>query len=194
MQIDKITSEKIPDEFNVIIEIPMNDNPVKYELDKESGAIFVDRFMQVSMFYPCNYGFIPNTLSGDGDPVDVLVLSNYPVIPGAIVKCRPIGVLMMEDESGLDEKIIAVPVSKVDISFDNIRNITDVTGIVKNRIKHFFEHYKDLDKDKWVKVLEWGDIEEANFPREFESVSDETFKVIGLDESAAKKTKQRKLH
>ncbi len=103
MQIDKITSEKIPDEFNVIIEIPMNDNPVKYELDKESGAIFVDRFMQVSMFYPCNYGFIPNTLSGDGDPVDVLVLSNYPIIPGAIVKCRPIGVLMMEE--GRFEKV-----------------------------------------------------------------------------------------
>ena len=161
MQIDKITSEKIPDEFNVIIEIPMNDNPVKYELDKESGAILVDRFMQVSMFYPCNYGFIPNTLSGDRDPVDVLVLSNYPIIPSAIVKCRPIGVLMMEDESGLDEKIIAVPVSKVDISFDNIRNITDVAGNVKDRIKHFFEHYKDLDKDKWVKVLEWGDIEIA---------------------------------
>ena len=161
MQVDKITSEKIPDEFNVIIEIPMNDNPVKYELDKESGAIFVDRFMQVSMFYPCNYGFIPNTSSGDGDPVDVLVLSTYPIIPGAVVKCRPVGVLMMEDESGLDEKIIAVPVSKVDISFDNIRNITDVADIVKNRIKHFFEHYKDLDKDKWVKVLDWRDIEEA---------------------------------
>jgi inorganic pyrophosphatase len=161
MQIDKITSEKIPDEFNSISEVPMNDNAVKYELDKESGAIFVDRFMQVSMFYPCNYGFIPNTLSGDRDPVDVLVLSNYPIIPSAIVKCRPIGVLMMEDESGLDEKIIAVPVSKVDISFDNIQNITDVSGIVKNRIKHFFEHYKDLDKDKWVKVLEWADIEIA---------------------------------
>ncbi|NDE18983.1 MAG: inorganic diphosphatase [Alphaproteobacteria bacterium] len=161
MQVDKITSEKIPDEFNVIIEIPMNDNPVKYELDKESGAILVDRFMQVSMFYPCNYGFIPNTLSGDGDPVDVLVLSTYPIIPSAVVKCRPVGVLMMEDESGLDEKVIVVPVSKVDISFDNIRNITDVADIVKNRIKHFFEHYKDLDKDKWVKVLDWRDIEEA---------------------------------
>lgn len=147
MQVDKIPLGEIPDEFNVIIEIPMNDNPVKYELDKESGAIFVDRFMQVSMFYPCNYGFIPSTLSGDGDPVDVLVLSNYPIIQSAIVKCRLIGVLMMEDEAGLDEKIIAVPVSKVDITFDNIRNITDVTGIVKDRIKHFFEHYKDLDKD-----------------------------------------------
>lgn len=104
MQIDKITLEKIPDEFNSIIEVPMNDNPVKYELDKESGAIFVDRFMQVSMFYPCNYGFIPNTLSGDGDPIDVLVLSNYLVILSAIVKCRPIRVLIMEDESGVDEQ------------------------------------------------------------------------------------------
>ncbi len=161
MQVDKIPSGEIPNEFNVIIEISMNDNPVKYELDKESGAIFVDRFMQVSMSYPCNYGFIPSTLSGDGDPIDVLVLSNYQVIPSAIVKCRPIGVLMMEDESGLDEKIIAVPVSKVDISFDNIRDINDVAGIIKNKIKHFFEHYKDLDKDKWVKVLEWGNIEVA---------------------------------
>jgi inorganic pyrophosphatase len=161
MQGDKILQGKMPDEFNAIIEIPMNDNPVKYELDKESGAIFVDRFMQISMSYPCNYGFIPNTLSGDGDPVDVLVLSNYPIIPSAVIKCRPIGVLMMEDESGLDKKIIAVPVSKVDISFDNIRNITDVSGIIKERIKHFFEHYKDLDKDKWVKVLGWGDIEVA---------------------------------
>ena len=140
MQVDKIPLSKIPDEFNVIIEIPMNDNPVKYELDKESGAIFVDRFMQVSMFYPCNYGFVPNTSSGDGDPVDVLVLSTYPIIPNAVVKCRLVGVLMMEDESGLDEKIISVPVSKVDISFDNIRNITDITDvadIVKNRIIAF---------------------------------------------------------
>ena len=109
MQIDKIIAGNLPDEINVVIEIPMNDNPVKYEIDKESGAIFVDRFIQVAMFYPCNYGFIPHTLSGDGDPVDVLVLSNYPVIPGAVMKCRPVGVLMMEDESGVDEKIIAVP-------------------------------------------------------------------------------------
>ena len=161
MQIDKIKAGKLPDELNVIIEIPMNDNPVKYEVDKESGAIFVDRFMQCAMFYPCNYGFIPHTLSGDGDPVDVLVLSNYPVISGAIVKCRPIGVLMMEDESGVDEKIIAVPVSKVDVSFYNIQDINDISDIVKNRIKHFFEHYKDLDKDKWVKVLGWKGIEVA---------------------------------
>ena len=115
MQIDKIIAGNLPDEINVVIEIPMNDNPVKYEIDKESGAIFVDRFIQVAMFYPCNYGFIPHTLSGDGDPVDVLVLSKYPVIPGAVMKCRPVGVLMMEDESGVDEKIIAVPIDKVDI-------------------------------------------------------------------------------
>ena len=161
MQIDKIIAGNLPDEINVVIEIPMNDNPVKYEIDKESGAIFVDRFIQVAMFYPCNYGFIPHTLSGDGDPVDVLVLSNYPVIPGAVMKCRPVGVLMMEDESGVDEKIIAVPIDKVDISFSNVKDINDVNNDVKLRIKHFFEHYKDLEKDKWVKILGWEDIKKA---------------------------------
>ena len=139
----------------------MNDNPVKYEIDKESGAIFVDRFIQVAMFYPCNYDFIPHTLSGDGDPVDVLVLSNYPVIPGAVMKCRPVGVLMMEDESGVDEKIIAVPIDKVDISFSNVKDINNVNNDVKLRIKHFFEHYKDLEKGKWVKILGWEDIKKA---------------------------------
>jgi inorganic pyrophosphatase len=158
MQIDKVPTGEIPNEFNVIIEISMNDGPVKYELDKASGALFVDRFMQVSMSYPCNYGFIPHTLSGDGDPVDVLVISNYPIVPGAIVKCRPVGVLTMEDESGLDEKIIAVPIFKVDISFDNVRGIADIASIIKQRIEHFFEHYKDLEKDKWVKILAWGDV------------------------------------
>ena len=161
MQIDKIISGNLPDEINVVIEIPMNDNPVKYEIDKESGAIFVDRFIQVAMFYPCNYGFIPHTLSGDGDPVDVLVLSNYPVIPGSVMKCRPVGVLMMEDESGVDEKIIAVPIDKVDISFSNVKDINDVNNDVKLRIKHFFEHYKDLEKGKWVKILGWEDIKKA---------------------------------
>ena len=161
MQIDKIIAGNLPDEINVVIEIPMNDNPVKYEIDKESGAIFVDRFIQVAMFYPCNYGFIPHTLSGDGDPVDVLVLSNYPVIPGAVMKCRPVGVLMMEDESGVDEKIIAVPIDKVDISFSNVKDINDVNNDVKLRIKHFFEHYKDLEKGKWVKILGWEDIKKA---------------------------------
>jgi len=161
MQIDKIIAGNLPDEINVVIEIPMNDNPVKYEIDKDSGAIFVDRFIQVAMFYPCNYGFIPHTLSGDGDPVDVLVLSNYPVIPGAVMKCRPVGVLMMEDESGVDEKIIAVPIDKVDISFSNVKDINDVNNDVKLRIKHFFEHYKDLEKGKWVKILGWEDIKKA---------------------------------
>ena len=161
MQIDKIIAGNLPDEINVVIEIPMNDNPVKYEIDKESGAIFVDRFIQVAMFYPCNYGFIPHTLSGDGDPVDVLVLSNYPVIPGAVMKCKPVGVLMMEDESGVDEKIIAVPIDKVDISFSNVKDINDVNNDVKLRIKHFFEHYKDLEKGKWVKILGWEDIKKA---------------------------------
>jgi inorganic pyrophosphatase len=161
MQIDKVPTGEIPNEFNVIIEISMGSGPVKYELDKDSGALFVDRFMQVSMSYPCNYGFIPNTLSGDGDPVDVLVISNYPIVPGAVVKCRPVGVLMMEDESGLDEKIIAVPTSQVDISFDNVQGIADVASTIRRRIEHFFEHYKDLDKDKWVKILAWGDVEVA---------------------------------
>ena len=161
MQIDKIIAGNLPDEINVVIEIPMNDNPVKYEIDKDSGAIFVDRFIQVAMFYPCNYGFIPHTLSGDGDPVDVLVLSKYPVIPGAVMKCRPVGVLMMEDESGVDEKIIAVPIDKVDISFSNVKDINDVNNDVKLRIKHFFEHYKDLEKGKWVKILGWEDIKKA---------------------------------
>jgi len=161
MQIDKIIAGNLPDEINVVIEIPMNDNPVKYEIDKESRAIFVDRFIQVAMFYPCNYGFIPHTLSGDGDPVDVLVLSNYPVIPGSVMKCRPVGVLMMEDESGVDEKIIAVPIDKVDISFSNVKDINDVNNDVKLRIKHFFEHYKDLEKGKWVKILGWEDIKKA---------------------------------
>jgi inorganic pyrophosphatase len=161
MLLDKISTTIIPDEINVIIEIPMNDNPVKYELDKESGALFVDRFMQTAMFYPCNYGFIPGTLSDDGDPVDVLVISNHPVVPGSIIKSRPIGVLMMEDESGMDEKIIAVPVSKVDISFDSIKELEDINPLLKQRIAHFFEHYKDLEKGKWVKITGWEDAKKA---------------------------------
>jgi len=161
MQINKISSGNLPEELNVIIEIPMNDNPVKYELDKDSGAIFVDRFMQCAMFYPCNYGFIPHTLSGDGDPIDVLVVSNYPVVPGSVIRSRPVGVLMMEDESGMDEKIIAVPINKVDISFSNINDIGDLSDLFKLKIKHFFEHYKDLEEGKWVKVLGWEDIKTA---------------------------------
>eukprot|EP00899_Mesostigma_viride_P017013 jgi/Mesvir1/25312/Mv20378-RA.1 len=124
----------------------MNDNPVKYEFDKEIGAIMVDRFMQAPMFYPCNYGFIPHTLSQDGDPADVLVMSQYPIIPGAIIKVRPVGVLIMEDESGIDEKILAVPVNKIDVTFESIKDIDDVPQITKDRINHFFENYKKLEK------------------------------------------------
>lgn len=161
MLIEKIIAQPKPGEINVIIEIPMNDNPIKYEFDKESGAIFVDRFMQTAMFYPCNYGFIPHTLSNDGDPVDVLVVSHYPVMPGCVIRARAVGVLMMEDESGLDEKIIAVPVSKLDITFDSIQNLDDLSSMLKQRIVHFFEHYKDLEKGKWVKVTGWQNIEKA---------------------------------
>lgn len=155
MLINKIESEPKSGEFNVIIEIPMNDKPIKYEFDKDSGAIFVDRFVQTAMFYPCNYGFIPHTLSGDGDPADVLVLSHYPVAPGAVIRSRPVAVLMMEDESGQDEKILAVPVSKLDPSFDHIQDLEDLDPMLKQRISHFFENYKDLEKGKWVKVLKW---------------------------------------
>jgi len=152
MLLDKIPAKLGLDEINVIIEIPMGSNPVKYEFDKESGAIFVDRFINTAMFYPCNYGFIPHTLSGDGDPIDVLVISHYPVIPSSVIRARAIGVLIMEDESGADEKIIAVPVSKLDKSFDDVKDLNDINPILKERIVHFFEHYKDLEKGKWVKV------------------------------------------
>lgn len=162
MNIEKISLGKnAPEEVNVIIEIPMNSEPVKYEFDKESGAIFVDRFMQTAMSYPCNYGFIPHTLSDDGDPIDVMVISHYPVIPGAVIKCRPIGVLIMEDESGQDEKVIAVPTNKLDVTFSHINSINDIEEILKKRIAHFFEHYKDLEKGKWVKVQGFEDANKA---------------------------------
>ena len=162
MFIDKIPAGKnIPEEINVIIEIPMNHDPIKYEIDKDSAAIFVDRFMQTSMRYPCNYGFVPHTLSEDGDPIDVLVISHYPVIPGSVIRSRPVGVLLMEDESGQDEKIIAVPVSKLDITFDNVKSIENIDEMLIKRITHFFEHYKDLDKGKWVKVQGWAGVDKA---------------------------------
>ncbi|XVN42152.1 MAG: inorganic diphosphatase [Candidatus Rickettsia vulgarisii] len=161
MLIEKIKAKANDDTISVIIEIPMNSDPVKYEMDKESGAIFVDRFMQTAMSYPCNYGFIPHTLSNDGDPVDVLVISHYPVIAGCVIKARPIGVLMMEDESGFDEKIIAVPVSKLDVTFDKVKTLDNLCPMLKERIKHFFEHYKDLEKGKWVKIVGWENEEKA---------------------------------
>jgi len=161
MFLDKIPATTKNGDFNVIIEIPMNGSPVKYEFDKDASAIIVDRFMQVSMSYPCNYGFIPHTLSNDGDPADVLVITQYPVIPGAIITVRPVGVLMMEDESGMDEKILAVPISKLDITFDYIQNIDDVPEMLKEKINHFFEHYKKLEKNKWVKIVGWENADKA---------------------------------
>ncbi|MEK6733926.1 MAG: inorganic diphosphatase [Pseudomonadota bacterium] len=162
MNIEKIGAGKsAPEEINVIIEVPMGSDPVKYEMDKDSGAIMVDRFVQTAMFYPCNYGFVPNTLSKDGDPVDVLVIANYPIIPGAVIKSRPIGVLVMEDESGQDEKILAVPTTKLDPYFSNISSYKDLPEIFINKITHFFENYKALEKGKWVKVSGWEDEKSA---------------------------------
>lgn len=155
------SGRNIPEEVNVLIENPMGGAPVKYELDKETGAMFVDRFLHTAMFYPGNYGFIPNTLSGDGDPVDVLVIGTVPVIPGAVLRSRPVGVILMEDEGGVDEKIIAVPVPKLFPYHDNIENYTDIRPIMREQIEHFFAHYKDLEKNKWVKVTGWGDAEKA---------------------------------
>jgi inorganic pyrophosphatase len=156
MSLDKVAEKNTPEEFNVVIEIPMNDSPVKYEFDKESGMLFVDRFMQTSMRYPCNYGFIPGTLSKDGDPMDVLVVSHHPVIPGSVVKARPVGVLLMEDDGGQDEKVIAVPVSKLDVTFEKVKDLEDLCPMLRSRIEHFFEHYKELEKGKWVKIHGWG--------------------------------------
>lgn len=155
MQLEKIPAQVKENEFNVIIEISMNANPVKYEFDKETSALMVDRFMQVPMFYPCNYGFIPHTLSEDGDPVDVLVMAQYPILPSAVVRVRPVAVLIMEDESGMDEKILAVPVAKLDASFESVQDAEDVSQVIKDRIQHFFENYKKLEKGKWVKIVGW---------------------------------------
>jgi inorganic pyrophosphatase len=151
----------VPDEVNVIIEIPMNAEPVKYEVDKESGAIFVDRVLTTPMRYPCNYGYIPRTLSGDGDPADVLVVMPLPLIPGSVIRVRPIGMLSMEDEAGEDTKLIAVPTAKVYSAYSYMNVIDDVPEHTRDRIRHFFEHYKDLEKGKWVKVRGWGGRDEA---------------------------------
>ena len=162
MNIDKIRiGENPPYDLNVIIEIPIGGNPVKYELDKESGAMYVDRFLHTAMYYPCNYGFIPHTLSDDGDPTDVAVLGQIPVIPGVIIKSRPIGVLLMEDESGLDEKILCVPVDDLHPFYGDVSSYRDIRPILLEQIQHFFEHYKDLEPGKWVKVQRWGEAEEA---------------------------------
>lgn len=156
MDISKIKiGENAPYDINVVIEIPLGGNPVKYELDKESGAIYVDRFLYTAMYYPGNYGFIPHTLSNDGDPCDVIVLGPTPVVPGAVLRARPVGALIMEDEAGVDEKIIAVPVDKLHPFYTDVRSYRDLPEILREQVAHFFTHYKDLEKGKWVKIEGW---------------------------------------
>jgi len=162
MSLSKVTPGKnAPDTFNVIIEIPMNADPVKYEVDKESGAIFVDRFMSTSMHYPTNYGYVPQTISGDGDPVDVLVITPVPLIPGVVVTCRPIGILKMTDEAGEDGKVLAVPTDKILSIYTQWQKPEDLNPLRLKTIAHFFEHYKDLEVGKWVKINGWEGPESA---------------------------------
>jgi inorganic pyrophosphatase len=156
MNLDRVDPGRdLPRDFNVIIEIPMNADPIKYEVDKATGAMFVDRFMSTSMHYPCNYGYIPHTLSGDGDPVDVLVISPVPLITGVVVRCRPIGMLKMTDEAGGDEKLLAVPIDKLCSIYRTVSAPADLPAPTLDQIRHFFEHYKDLEAGKWVKVEGW---------------------------------------
>jgi inorganic pyrophosphatase len=162
MRIDAIpTGKNPPDEINVVIEVPIGGEPIKYEMDKEAGALFVDRFLYTAMRYPGNYGFIPNTLSGDGDPVDVMVCNTRAIVPGAYMSCRPVGVLIMEDEAGQDEKLLAVPSIKLTRRYEKVHDIDDVPEITREQMRHFFEHYKDLEPGKWVKVVRWGNAAEA---------------------------------
>jgi inorganic pyrophosphatase len=151
-----------PREVNVLIEVPVGGEPIKYEMDKEAGTLVVDRFLYTAMRYPGNYGFIPHTLSDDGDPCDVLVANTRAIVPGAVMSVRPVGVLFMEDEAGGDEKIIAVPSSKLTQRYDKVKSYGDLPDITLHQIQHFFEHYKDLEPNKWVKVLRWGNTEEAH--------------------------------
>jgi len=162
MSLNKVSAGRdLPNDFNVIIEIPMNADPIKYEVDKESGAIFVDRFMGTAMHYPCNYGYVPNTISGDGDPVDVLVITPFPLIPGVVVRCRPIGILNMHDEAGADGKVLAVPIDKILPIYQHWQKPEDLNILRLNQIQHFFEHYKDLEPGKWVKIDGWGGTDDA---------------------------------
>lgn len=164
MNLDKISvGVNPPHDINVVIEIPLGGVPVKYEIDKTSGALFVDRFLHTAMFYPGNYGFIPHTLSEDGDPCDVIVIGQVPVVPGCVIRCRPVGALLMEDEKGTDEKIIAVPVDALHPFYTDVKSYKDLPSILIEQIAHFFEHYKDLEKDKWVKVSRWLDEKETGY-------------------------------
>ena len=163
MRIDAVSIGKnVPEDVNVIIEVPVGGEPIKYEMDKEAGTLVVDRFLYTAMRYPGNYGFIPHTLSNDGDPCDVLVANTRAIVPGAVMSVRPVGVLLMEDEAGGDEKIIAVPSSKLTQRYDKVKSYNDLPEITLQQIQHFFEHYKDLEPKKWVKVLRWGGAEDAH--------------------------------
>lgn len=153
--------KQLPDDINVVIEIPALSNPVKYEVDKESGVLRVDRFLATSMVYPCNYGYIPQTLSEDGDPVDVLVVTPLPLVHGSVIRCRPIGMMKMSDEAGIDNKLLAVPVDKLTPMYSHVKSPQDLPQTMLDGLKHFFEHYKDLEKGKWVKVEEWHGVEAA---------------------------------
>ncbi|MGF1605972.1 MAG: inorganic diphosphatase [Rhodothalassiaceae bacterium] len=150
-----------PMDINAIVEVPIGAEPVKYELDKASGALFVDRILHTSMRYPCNYGFIPHTLARDGDPVDVMIANRTPIMPGAVVRCRPIGMLEMVDDGGEDEKVLALPVSKLHPFYEDVTSYDELPKILLDSITHFFEHYKDLEPDKWVKIKDWVGIDKA---------------------------------
>jgi inorganic pyrophosphatase len=162
MRIDEIAiGNNPPDDVNVIIEVPIGGEPIKYEMDKKSGALIVDRFLYTAMRYPGNYGFIPHTLSEDGDPCDVIIANTRAIIPGAVMNCRVVGVLLMEDEAGGDEKILAVPASRLTKRYEKVANYTDLPDITLHQVEHFFAHYKDLEPQKWVKIVRWGDAAEA---------------------------------
>jgi inorganic pyrophosphatase len=162
MNLERLTAgDNAPNDVNVVIEVPIGGEPIKYEMDKASGALVVDRFLYTAMRYPGNYGFIPHTLSGDGDPCDVIVANTRAIVPGAVMSCRLVGVLLMEDEAGQDEKLVAVPSSHLTARYDGVQNYTDLPEITLRQIEHFFGHYKDLESGKWVKILGWGDAASA---------------------------------
>ena len=162
MGYDQVKAGKdVPNDINVIIEISAQGDPIKFEVDKDSGAVFVDRFMGTTMRYPINYGYVPHTVAGDGDPVDVLVVTPFPLQPGVVIRARPVGVLKMEDEGGVDAKVVAVPVSKLTPLYDKVQTIDDLPELLMKQTVHFFEHYKDLEPGKWVKVTGWGTVEDA---------------------------------
>jgi len=162
MNLDRVDAGKdLANDFNVIVEIPMHSDPIKYEIDKATGALFVDRFVATPMHYPCNYGYIPRTISDDGDPIDVLVISPFALHPGVVVRCRPIGILNMTDEAGRDSKLLAVPIDKLTPLYKGVQTVRDLPDMLSQQITHFFSHYKDLEPGKWAKVEEWGSPEDA---------------------------------